>query len=89
MNMFRKFVVLLGMLVVSNTLFAAVNINTANAEELAKAIKGIGASKAEAIVAYREQNGPFTTVEDLAKIKGIGKKTVEKNRSNLSISESE
>jgi len=89
MNMFRKFVVLLGMLVVSNTLFAAVNINTANAEELAKAIKGIGASKAEAIVAYREQNGPFTTVEDLAKIKGIGKKTVEKNRGNLSISESE
>ncbi|SAY51553.1 ComEA family DNA-binding protein [Neisseria weaveri] len=50
---------------------AAVNINTATAEEL-KALPGIGPAKAEAIVAYRSANGPFKAVEDLKKVKGIG-----------------
>lgn len=63
-----------------------VNINTASAEMLADAVKGIGNKKAEAIVAYREEHGAFKTVEDLAKVKGIGLKTVEKNRDNLTVS---
>lgn len=51
--------------------FAAVNINTASAQEL-KALPGIGPSKAEAIVEYRKANGSFKAVEDLKKVKGIG-----------------
>ena len=64
---------------------AAVNINTATAAEL-QTLKGIGAKKAADIVAYREQNGPFKTVEDLVKVKGIGPATVEKNRAELTVS---
>ncbi|OSI13890.1 ComEA family DNA-binding protein, partial [Neisseria dumasiana] len=50
---------------------AAVNINTATEEEL-KALPGIGPSKAAAIVAYRQHNGQFKSVDDLKNVKGIG-----------------
>jgi competence protein ComEA len=62
--------------------FAAepVDINTADAKTLAEGLNGIGMSKAEAIVAYREENGPFANVDELAKVKGVGEKTVERNR---------
>ncbi len=56
-----------------------VNINSADAIELADALEGIGQSKAEAIVAYRDQNGPFNSVESLTAVRGIGVATVEKN----------
>ena len=62
-----------------------VNINTASAEVMAEMIKGVGESKAEAIVAFRTANGPFASVDDLALIKGIGEKTVDKNRSLLTV----
>lgn len=62
-----------------------VDINHADAETLAAELTGVGAAKAQAIVAYRETNGPFRRVDDLTKVKGIGVKTVEKNRSNLVI----
>lgn len=58
---------------------AAVNINLATEEELTS-IKGIGPKKAEAILAFREQNGFFQSVDDLSKIKGFGPKTVAKFR---------
>lgn len=57
-----------------------VNINTANAEQLAEALEGVGAVKAQAIVAYREAHGEFTQAEDLLKVKGIGPKMLEKNK---------
>lgn len=62
--------------------FAAqpVNINTADAPTIAASLKGIGDTKAEAIVAYREKNGVFKTADDLAKVKGVGERTVELNR---------
>lgn len=60
-----------------------VDINHADAKALAQGLQGIGLSKAEAIVAYREQHGPFRSVEQLDKVKGIGKKTVERNRDNI------
>jgi len=63
-----------------------VNINTATAESLAVNIKGVGKKKAEAIIAYREANGPFKAVDELVKVKGIGKKLLQKNRENLLIS---
>lgn len=67
----------------AQTAFAAVNVNKADAEQIAEELKGIGITKATAIVAYREQNGPFKTVEELTQVKGIGLKTVEKNRDEI------
>lgn len=64
---------------------AAVNINTATAQELAS-LNGIGPAKAQAIVEYREKNGPFKSVNDLAKVKGLGAKTVEKLGKEITIS---
>lgn len=63
----------------------SVNINTASAEELQKALKGIGKVKAQAIVDYRTSNGPFTTVDQLLEVKGIGKGTLDKNRDRISL----
>jgi competence protein ComEA len=63
-----------------------VDLNVANATELAAALDGVGQSKAEAIVDYREANGPFRTVDDLALVKGIGAATIDRNRDKLSVS---
>lgn len=63
---------------------AAININTADVAALAE-LTGVGQSKAEAIVAYREANGPFSTPQDLAKVKGIGERTVTKNSARLTV----
>ena len=57
----------------------AVNINTADAEALSAALKGIGLKKAQAIVAHREQYGQFKTLNELTDVKGIGAGTVAKN----------
>ena len=62
-----------------------VDINAAGAAELATALDGVGQSKAEAIVEYREANGPFKSVDDLALVKGIGAATIEKNRDKVTI----
>ena len=68
----------------SSLLYAAqVNINTADADTLSNELSGIGQSKAEAIVAYRDQNGPYKQLEDLANVKGIGISTIEKNKSKM------
>ncbi|MBQ0834155.1 ComEA family DNA-binding protein [Marinobacter sp.] len=61
-----------------------ININSADAVTLAN-LDGIGASKAEAIVAYREANGPFQAPKDLSNVKGIGARTVEKNADRLAV----
>lgn len=60
-----------------------VNINTADALVLQKALLGVGAAKAQAIVAYREEFGAFTTVDELLEVKGIGKSILEQNRHRL------
>jgi competence protein ComEA len=57
-----------------------VNINTADAATLDRVLVNVGPSKAQAIVAYRKQNGAFRSAEQLAQVQGIGLKTVEKNR---------
>ena len=57
-----------------------VNVNSASAEEIAESLKGIGMSKAEAIVAYREANGSFSHVDQLVNVKGIGVRTIDQNR---------
>ena len=54
-----------------------VNINTASKKEL-DALPGIGEVLAQRIIDYRSANGPFSTVDELTKVKGIGEKTLEK-----------
>ena len=75
----------------SSLLFAAepadqVDINTASAEALAEAIHGVGLKRAQAIVLHREQHGAFSSVEQLAQVRGISAKTVERNRGRLTAS---
>ena len=60
-----------------------VDVNTADAKTLARELDGVGMAKAEAIVSYREKNGPFKGADDLAKVKGLGKKLIDQNKSNL------
>jgi competence ComEA-like helix-hairpin-helix protein len=62
-----------------------VNINTADAAAIDEALLNVGPSKAAAIVAYRKQHGAFHTADQLAEVKGIGLKTVEKNRDRIVI----
>jgi len=62
-----------------------VNINTADATALAKALNGIGPAKAKAIVSYREKNGPFKSVDQLAMVEGITQKLIEKNRADIKL----
>ncbi|ARS48521.1 helix-hairpin-helix domain-containing protein [Pseudomonas sp. GD04158] len=62
-----------------------VNLNTADAATLQKELAGIGATKAQAIVAYREEHGNFASVDELLEVKGIGPATLEKNRDKLSV----
>ncbi len=68
-----------------NVLAVPVNVNTADAKTIAKSLNGIGMSKAEAIVKYRNDNGPFKNQNELVKVKGIGKKTVAKNKKDILI----
>ena len=60
--------------------FDSVNINTANVSSISEALNGVGETRAKAIVEYRDQNGPFSSVDQLINVKGIGAKLVEKNR---------
>ena len=61
-----------------------ININTATLREL-KAIEGIGTTKAESIIAYREENGGFSSVDELINVTGIGKATLEKIRRYVTV----
>ncbi len=65
----------------------AININTADKETLMSVIKGVGEKKAEAIIAYRNENGNFKSVDELTNVKGIGQGTVDKHKDQLSTSE--
>lgn len=62
-----------------------INLNSADAATLQKELIGIGKNKADAIVAYREANGQFTSVDELVEVKGIGKAILDKNRDRLTV----
>ncbi|MEP6633147.1 MAG: helix-hairpin-helix domain-containing protein [Luteimonas sp.] len=62
-----------------------VNINTADAATIDRVLVNIGPTKAAAIVAYRKENGPFKSADQLASVKGVGLKTVEKNRDRIQV----
>lgn len=63
----------------------SVNINTADANTLATSLKGIGLKKAEAIISFRETNGPFMSLEEITLVKGIGMKTIQANESVIKL----
>ncbi len=85
----RTFAILFSSLVLlfSSSLSAEpLDLNTATAEQLAASLEGIGNSKAEAIVAYRNANGPFQRIEDLTLVKGIGQSTLRQNHDKMTVS---
>ena len=74
----------------AGAVFAApesVNVNQADAQTIAEVLKGVGLSRAQAIVEYREQNGDFRDAYELANIKGIGERTVEKNEAKIRLAD--
>ena len=62
-----------------------VNINTADAATLDRALKGVGPARAEAIVEYRKTHGPFKSIEELALVEGIGRKVIDDNRAEMRV----
>lgn len=62
-----------------------VNINEADAATLTAVLKGVGNARAMEIVRYREAYGPFTSVDELADVKGIGKSTLDANRAAIKL----
>ena len=85
LNSYRKFAsTLAAMMLLTQLVYAEpVNINTADAAALAKALNGIGPAKAKAIVSYRDKNGPFKSVDQLAMVEGITQKLIDKNRADI------
>lgn len=88
----KSFPVLFKSLLLSLVLFAGpawatdkVDINSADVAQLDKVLVGVGQAKAEAIVEYRKANGPFKSADELANVKGIGLKTVERNRDLIAV----
>lgn len=82
----RKFLTLVfALLAAIQVAFAAVDINTASEAEL-DGLPGIGPSKAKAIVAERTRHGPFRSVEDLKRVKGIGDKVLDKLKGQVTAS---
>ncbi len=84
-KMLRIAVLCLGLLPGGLLAQGSVDINSADAATLAAELDGIGAAKAEAIVAYRTKNGPFKSADDLLQIEGIGDKTLETNRAKITV----
>lgn len=86
---FIKKIVLICMIALPCYLLAAdmVNINTADKQTLMTEIKGVGEKRAEAIISWREQHGPFKSVDDLANVSGVGQSIVDKNRDVMTVGE--
>lgn len=66
------------------SLWAKVNLNTADVSELST-LKGIGEKKAEAIISYRDANGGFKSIDELTNVKGIGEKTLASLKEELAL----
>jgi competence protein ComEA len=85
-KLMEKLILLLTLLAF-NAMATPVNINTADAKTISDALSGIGLKKAEAIVKYRTEKGLFKTAEDLTNVKGIGEKTIAKNKKDILVSD--
>lgn len=76
-----------GLICAFQAVAAPVNINEADAGTLAEALSGVGPVTSQEIVSYREENGAFTSPEDLMKVNGIGAKTFEDNKADILVGE--
>ena len=84
--MHRTFVAIASLLLAPLALASTpVNINTADAATLAQSLDGVGLSKANAIVAWREANGRFETADQLTEVKGIGASLIDRNRDAIQL----
>ena len=68
------------------TFAGPVNVNTADAQTISAELSGIGLTKAKAIVDYRKKHGPFKNADELSLVKGIGERTVDRNRADIRVS---
>ena len=78
-----KKLIIISFLFSFNAFAAPVNINTADAKAISESLSGIGMKKAEDIISYRKEKGLFKTSEELSNVKGIGEKTVAKNKGDI------
>ncbi|QBZ83699.1 ComE operon protein 1 [Hydrogenovibrio crunogenus] len=85
--MIKLVALMFGLFLSVSVLAAPVNVNNASAEEMAASLSGVGQVKAEAIVTYRKAHGDFKTVESLGQVKGIGTKTIAKNKKDILLSD--
>jgi competence protein ComEA len=87
MNLFKSLLLGASLALVSTFALAGspVNVNSADAAQLADSLDGIGEAKAKAIVAYRTEHGPFKSADELVNVKGIGLRTIEKNREYIQL----
>ena len=83
MKTFTTMAALAAIVVSSIASAAPVNINTASASQIAEALNGIGLSKAQAIVDYREAYGLFSRADEIVFVRGIGDSTYEKNKEDI------
>ena len=83
MEITKTFIALVVIFFSSITFASSVNINAANANEIAAALNGVGSAKAQAIVEYRTANGSFTNASQIVEVSGIGPATYEKNKADI------
>jgi competence protein ComEA len=83
------FALLLTGLVVLTSWAGPVDLNSADAETIARELNGVGVSRAQAIVEYREQYGAFLSAEDLLNVTGIGPHILQVNKANIVLSQAE
>ena len=82
-KMIKALFAVLGLSMMASSYAEPVNINAATADQIAASLNGVGSKQATAIVEYRETNGPFQSLDDITKVKGVGVKTVAKNQDNI------
>ena len=89
MRLFSTIAALIVLAAPLSVLAGPVNINTADAKTISTELKGVGLAKAQAIVEYRKKHGPFRSADDLSLVKGIGERTVEINRADIKVRDSD
>ena len=83
MNHMRHLLIALALTACGAAVAGPVNVNTADAETISAELNGIGLARANAIVAYRTEHGPFRSIDELLNVKGIGERTLELNAENI------
>ncbi len=89
MKFFKQSLIVVCLVIGSAAHAGPVDVNTADAATIAEELKGIGLSKAEAIVAYRDKHGRFSSIAELSQVKGIGARILEINQENIRLGDAD